>query len=87
MTHTVTNAVPSAWILHLGAHGLHEQPAYLQCYVPGTIISNNMLYVVLRLISTTILRGWYIEILVLQVRELRHREIRKLSHDPRARKW
>lgn len=86
MLHTPTNAIPSTWVLGLGTLRLYRELAFTECYVLDTsyeLIPNNPLHVLSHLIFTAILGDWYIKIPILQMKELRHREIKKLSHDLR----
>lgn len=87
---TFTYSIPFAWILGRGTQRSYTELAFTERCVPETLselISNRASHVLSHLIFAIILRGWYIKILTLQMRELKPREIKKLSHGPRARKW
>lgn len=71
----------------MGIHRLYTELAFINHYVSDTsyeFISTNTLYVLFRFIFTAILGGWYIKILILWVKKWRHREMKKLYHDPSA---
>lgn len=85
--HPSASAVPFAGILGVGIHRLYTELAFINHYVSDTsyeFILTNTSYVLSRFIFTAILGGWYIKILILQVKQWRHREMKKLYHEPSA---
>lgn len=90
LCHPFAYAIPFAGILGVGIHRLYTELAFINHYVSDTsyeFISTNALYELSHFIFTTILGGWYIKILISQVKKWRQREMKKLRRDPSACKY